>query len=347
MLGRLSRRVRTLIVSAVVFLVLLALTLTLHVPYVVLSPGPTYNTLGTDDAGHKIIVISGTQTRRTTGNLNMTTVDVSTHSISVIAALSGWLQHNQVVVPRSSVYPPGESQRQVDQQNHEQFTASQDSAVTAAACELGYPRRLGVTGVQSAGASAKQLDPGDQIIALDGTPISSAAQLTKTLNPDPPGSTVTLTVLREGSRRTVRVKLGAPIEGRTSGSLGIELGQLCQLPFAVDLGLGNQIGGPSAGLMFALGILDKVGRTDLTHGRFIAGTGTIDPNGTVGPIGGIQLKMIAARGAGATVFLAPAANCSDVSGNVPSGLQVIRVSNLHGAVTELKDLAARRPVPSC
>jgi PDZ domain-containing protein len=274
-------------------------------------------------------------------------VDVSTRPISVFAALSGWLMSTEVVVPRSSVYPPGVSQKQVDQQNHAQFTESQDSAITAAACELGYPKRLGVTEVRSPGPSVGKLDPGDQITALDGAPVTTSTALTHALNANPPGSTVTLAVLRQGAPRTVRVELGPAIEGRTGGSLGIALGRLCQLPFSVDLGLGNQIGGPSAGMMFALGILDKVGRTDLTRGRFIAGTGTIDADGTVGPIGGIQLKMIAARDAGATVFLAPSGNCTDVTGAVPSGLRVIRVSTLHDAVTDLQHLGSGGSVPSC
>jgi PDZ domain-containing protein len=339
--------VRTLLVAAVVFVVLLVLTLTLHVPYVLLSPGPTYNTLGTDGNGHRIIVIKGTATNRTTGNLNMTTVDVSTGPVTVLDALNGWLQRNEVVVPRSSVYPPGESQQVVDRQNHAQFTESQDNAITAAACELGYPKRLGVTGVQSPGPSADRLHPGDQILGLEGTPVDSIKQLTEGLSNHPRGSTVALSVLRNGKREAVAVTLGPTIEGHTGGSLGIALGPLCQLPFTVDLGLGNQIGGPSAGLMFALGILDKVGKSDLTHGAFIAGTGTIDARGTVGPIGGIQLKMVAARAAGATVFLAPEGNCSDVVGVVPSGLKVVKVSTLHGAVTDLQDLAAGRTVPSC
>jgi PDZ domain-containing protein len=99
-------------------------------------------------------------------------------------------------------------------------------------------------------------------------------------------------------------------------------------------------------MMFALGIIDKVGE-DLTGGRFIAGTGTIAPDGAIGPIGGIQLKMIAARNAGATVFLAPSGNCGDVSGNIPDGLQVVKVSTLHGAVQALEDIEKGRSVPSC
>ena len=121
----------------------------------------------------------------------------------------------------------------------------------------------------------------------------------------------------------------------------------CFAPFTVNLGLANEIGGPSAGLMFALGIIDKVGPTNLTGGKFIAGTGTIDPSGDVGAIGGIALKMIAARAKGASVFLAPAANCPDVRGAIPGGLDVVKVSNLKGALADLADLKQGTSVPHC
>jgi PDZ domain-containing protein len=118
-------------------------------------------------------------------------------------------------------------------------------------------------------------------------------------------------------------------------------------PFQVDLGLADQIGGPSGGLMFALGIIDKVGPTDLTKGLHVAGTGTIDPTGAVGAIGGIQLKMIAAQRAGATVFLAPASNCTDVRGNIPNKLNVVKVDTLHSAVSDLLALQQGKDVPHC
>ena len=115
--------------------------------------------------------------------------------------------------------------------------------------------------------------------------------------------------------------------GKTGARLGIIVADTCYAPtFTVKIGLNNEIGGPSAGMMFALGIIQELGTTDLTGGRFIAGTGTIDLDGSVGPIGGIQLKMIAARRAGATLFLAPAGNCADVRGNIPKGLTVAKVS---------------------
>jgi PDZ domain-containing protein len=344
----LSRRVRALLVATVVFLILFILALTMPVPYVVLSPGPTYNTLGTDDGGHQIIVINGKQANSTTGHLNMTTVDVSTAPLTAFDAMVGWLKHDQVVVPKASVYPPGQSENQVNQQNTEDFTESQDNATAAAACELGYPHRFGVLTVASTGASFKALQPWDVFQSVAGQPATTSAELTAILAKQTPGTKVAVAVLREGKPKTVTIALGQPLKGRTGASLGVEVSpDICQLPFEVDLGLGNQIGGPSAGLMFALGIMDKVGTTDLTKGQFIAGTGTIDQAGNVGPIGGIQLKMIAARRAGATVFLAPAGNCADVKGATPGGLDVVKVSSLHDAVQDLTALQGGKPVPHC
>ena len=111
----------------------------------------------------------------------------------------------------------------------------------------------------------------------------------------------------------------------------------------------GDIGGPSAGMMFALGIIDKLTPMNLTGGKFIAGTGEIEASGKVDPIGGIQQKMVGARDAGATVFLTPATNCSDTKGAVPAGLRLVKVSTLSQAVTYLEDLKAgnSQAVPSC
>jgi PDZ domain-containing protein len=154
-------------------------------------------------------------------------------------------------------------------------------------------------------------------------------------------------VSRTGVRKTFSIQLSKPQDNGTGARIGITVSPGCFAPFEVDLGLANQIGGPSAGLMFALGIIDKVGPANLTSGRFIAGTGEIRPDGTVAPIGGIQLKMIAARRAGATIFLAPSDNCNDVSGAIPRGLSVVKVSNLHQAVQDLGALQKGQAVPHC
>lgn len=344
----LSRRVRTLLVAAVVFVVLFALLLTLPVPYVVLTPGPTFNTLGSDQFHKPVITISGVPVRQADGHLNMTTVGVDTQQVTPLAALQGWLASDRVVVPRSAVYPPGRSQQQTNAQNTADFVQSQDDAITAAECELGYPRRFGVVGVLSNGAARGVLQPADVLVSLDGTKLTGPTQLIGLLSKLDPGTKVQLHIQRAGTPKTVTIKLGPPLQAHESGgSLGINPGTICAAPFSVRLGLANQIGGPSAGLMFALGIIDKVGKTDLTAGRFIAGTGTITNNGVVGPIGGISLKMIAARDKGATVFLAPAGNCSDVVNATPSGLTVVKVATLHQAVQDLLRIKQGQPVPGC
>ena len=345
----LSRRLRTLIISGVAFLVLLILAFTLPVPYVVLSPGPTCNTIGTgsDCQTDQIIVIDGTKPNTVTGHLNLTTVDVTLQKQTIFDVLNAWLSSDEAVVPSTSVNPPGESQNQVNQQNANDFTESQDNAVAASSCELGYPKQDGVSTVTSDGASFGKLQPADLIKTINGTATPTATAVSAALSKIAPGTTVPVGITRYGKAQTVRITLGPSLKGRTGGSLGIGFGPICQFPFKVTLCQTCNIGGPSAGLMFALGIMDEVGKVDLTHGQFIAGTGEIDPSGNVSPIGGIQLKMIAARRAGATVFLAPADNCSDVAGAIPKGLDVIKVSTLHGAVTALEDLHAGKPVPHC
>lgn len=343
----LSRRVRTLIVAGVLFLVLFLLALTMPVPYVILSPGPTYNTLGTDDNGNTIIVINGKTPTKRAGNLNLTTVGVSGESVSAFEALAGWLAHDRVVVPSSAVYPPGQSQHETDVKNAADFVDSQDNAITAASCELGYPHRFGVVSVQSEGAAHGKLQPADVLRTVDGTAVTSAATLQKALAGKPANTVVSIGLTRAGNPKTVSVKLGPALPGRKGGTLGITVGTVCATPFSVDLGLANEIGGPSAGLMFALGIMDKVGAVDLTKGRFVAGTGTIAADGAVGAIGGIALKMIAARDKGASVFLAPAANCADVRGATPGGLRVVKVSTLHGAVQDLVKLERGQQVAGC
>lgn len=342
-----TRRVRTLVVAGVLFLVLFFLAILLPVPYVVLSPGPTLNTLGTDAQSRQIIVINGRQANSTRGHLNLTTVDITTNTVTPIQALVGWLQHDRVVVPRSAIYPPGVSQKEINQQDTAQFVSSQDNATAAAFCELRYPKGFGVIAVDGNGPAKNALKAFDQLLTMDGTSIDSQPRLTAALAKHRPGDRVTLTFRRAGKVMSAPIILGTPDAGKSGARIGIEVGQTCFAPFQVDLGLADQIGGPSAGLMFALGIMAKVGPTDLTNGAFIAGTGAIQPDGTVQPIGGIQLKMIAARRAGATIFLAPASNCGDVRGATPKGLDVIKVSSLHDAVQSLQNVEQHKPVAHC
>jgi PDZ domain-containing protein len=342
-----SRQLRTLLIGAVLCLVLGVLTFGVRVPYVVMGPGPTINTLGKDDSsGTDIITIKGHDVSSTSGHLNLTTVSVDTEDTTVAGAIRGWLARDQVVVPHDSIYPPGKTPQQVNQEDQQDFTQSQNSAVEAAACELKYPKGFGVLSVQADSPNAKVLKPADQFISVAGVPVTDDTSLRKVLDAQRVGAQVPAVISRNKQQVAVTLTMGTPNEGSATPRIGITLTEGCFLPFEVNLGLGG-IGGPSAGLMFALGIMDKIGTDDLTHGKFIAGTGEIKPDGTVGAIGGIQLKMLGAKRAGATIFLAPASNCSDVRGNIPSGLTVVKVSTLHEAVQALDTIGSGGTVAGC
>ncbi len=340
-----SRQSRTVILGAILCVLLGVLSFTLRVPYLVESPGPTYNTLGQSD-GKDIIAITGHAVTKTSGHLNLMTVLSDTDKTTIAGAIQGWLRHDEVVVPYDAIYPPGTTKQQQNANNAQDFTASQNSAEAAAACELGYPKGFGVESVAADSPNKTVLKAGDRFVSVEGTAVSDDPGLRKVLAAHRAGDKLSVKLLRDSKPLTVTATLGTPVTGSTTPRLGVTVVTGCLLPFEVDLSL-DGIGGPSAGMMFSLGIIDKISDHDLTHGRFITGTGTIDASGAVGEIGGIALKMIAARRAGSTIFLAPASNCPDVRGNIPSGLDVVKVSTLHEAITSLDTLEQGGAVAHC
>ena len=343
-----SSRLVTLIIAGAAVLIGLVVAATTSVPYVALTPGPTLNTLGSPD-GQPLIQIRGAKTYPTTGNLNMVTVSYSGGpgtDFNIFNALDAWLTPADAVVPQSEIFSPGQSQQQVIQQDTQEMVGSQQDATAAALCYLNIPFKVvdeveqTVKGTPAYGV----LRRGDIIMAVDGKPVTCRNDVVTMIRARKPGAPVTLMVQRNGVISTIRLNTkdvgGEPV-------VGVELDPPSYVfPFSVRIYIPN-IGGPSAGMMFALGIIDKLTSDDLTGGRFIAGTGEIEPNGDVEPIGGIQQKMAGARDAGATVFLAPAGNCVNTVGAVPAGLRVVKVSTLAGAVQALQDLKQGRPVPSC
>jgi len=344
-----SRRVRTLLVGGVLFVILALVAVALPVPYVVLGPGPTINTLGAYGS-EQVIVITGRNSNVVSGHLNLTTVSVSTGRLSVLQAINGWLAGDRVVVPRETIYPPGRTQEQVQQQEAAlAFGMPMGPIELADTVGLDICLAVGkMLGTSDAVKPAGALKIGDQLVSLGAQAIDTSERLQAVLATATPGRTADVVVVRRGVRTPVRVTLLSPAAGGKGARIGISVADTCFAPsFDVKIGLNDAIGGPSAGMMFALGIIEKVGAEDLTGGRFIAGTGTIALDGTVGPIGGIQLKMIAARRAGATVFLAPAGNCADVRGNVPKGLTVAKVATLHQAVRTLESVKTGQSVGSC
>jgi PDZ domain-containing protein len=343
-----SRRSLTLIIVGLATVVALAVAILVPVPYVILGPGPTLNTLGKDSSGQPLITISGHPAYPTNGHLNLVTVSYvggPGSDLSIFQAFQAWLSPSEAVVPESELFPPGQSAQQTQQQDTAQMAGSQQTATAAAFTALHIPFQTQVVIAETVPGTpaAGVLKAGDVVLSVDGTAVRSETSLTSLITSHPAGSALRLSVLRGGKtlQLTVRTK---EISGRPV--MGVQVTEQYKFPFPVTISVGD-IGGPSAGMMFALGIIDKLTSDNLTGGKFIAGTGEITSSGQVQPIGGIQQKMVGARDAGATVFLAPAGNCSDVRGAVPSGLRVVKVSTLSQAMSDLEALKKGQPVPSC
>lgn len=343
-----SRRALTLLVSAFLVLALGIVGALSKVPYVVLSPGPTEDTLGKVD-NKPVITISGRETYPTDGELRLVTVAYQggpNAKIDLLTALRGWIDPTVAVVPQETIFAPDRSQQQVEEENTVEMTNSQDNATAAALTELKIPYTTVISVVSTVKdqPAAGKLLKGDEIVAVDGKPVSEIEAVGEAVRARGPGEQVTFGVVRGEQKLDVAVKT---IGERGKAMVGVTMQAKYKFPFEVDINVGD-VGGPSAGLMFSLGIVDKLTRGPLTGGKQIAGTGTITPEGEVGPIGGIAQKMVGARDAGATVFLTPADNCAEAVKGVPDGLRLVKAQTLSGAVQALDALnTGKGEVPSC
>lgn len=340
-----TRRGLTLVVASGLLVIVVVVGLLINVPYVELRPGPTYNTLGQVD-GVTLIKIDGRSTYPTSGHLNLTTVSVVS-SVSLPGAIAGWFETDTAVVPREVVYPPGQSVAQTQAQEAQQMQQSQQHAIVAALCAARIPFQATVSvGDVSAGTpAAAVLHRGDVITAVDGQPVTGC-NLRQLIRDRPAGQQVRLTLNRGGQTQTVTARTVATGPDRTP-VIGFTPLIDAHPGFKIEIQLQN-VGGPSAGLMFALGIYDKLTPGDLTGGRFVAGTGEIDDSGDVIQIGGIREKIAAARSQGATVFLTPAANCAEAVQDLPAGIRLVKVSTVPDAINALAALrrGSANP-PSC
>jgi Lon-like protease len=339
-----NRRILTLIVALVPIVAFGVLLAVVTVPFVSLGPGPTFDTLGEVD-GKQVVDIKGTKTHPTTGHLDMTTVS-QRDDLSLAEALTLWLSGQEQLLPRDLIYPPGKSRQEIDKDNDADFKESEHNAEFAALGYLKYPEAITVVAVSDPGPSVGKLQPGDAVQAVNGTPVANVEQFTSFLKHTKPGQPVTLDFRRKNAPPGVaKITLGSH-KGRDYGFAGVSVTDAPWAPFAVDFNLAN-VGGPSAGLMFSLAVVDKLTTGNLAGSKFIAGTGTITADGTVGRIGGIGHKMTAARAAGASVFLVPADNCSEATSQMLPGLQLVKVSKLDGAVDALHAVTSGVHPPTC
>jgi Lon-like protease len=326
-------RSSTLLSAALLAAVLGVLATSLPVPLVALGPGPTYDTLG-DVGGAAVVTVEGLPTFPTSGHLNMTTVAVSDR-LTFVDVVGAWAAGSRQVVPRSQIFPPGKSDDQVREENTQQFATSETNAELAAMTQLAIPTRVVVGALVPDSPAAGALRVGDELVAVSGRAVASPAAVSDALAGTAPGQNVTITYRRDGQEQNADVALGASPD-RAQGLLGV---RPAVEPRTGDIRISlGDIGGPSAGLIFALAVVDKLSPGELTGGRFVAGTGAIDATGDVSPIGGIPFKMRAAQDAGASVFLVPDDNCAEAVRTAPTGLRLVRVTGLGDAVRQLDAL---------
>ncbi len=354
-----------MLASTLMLIALLCAGVLIPVPYAEMSPGPTVNTLGDHD-GEPVLQISGRRTYATSGNLNMTTVRVTSadYRMNLVEAVYGWLAHDTKVVPHDTLYPDGKTEEQSTQENAEEFSQSQESAKVAAMKELKVPVTswVIVSTVVKGSPAEGRLHAGDVIKAVDGAAVKQPGDVAKLVTKHKAGEKVVFTIVpakeQAAAEKAHRAATGtqdvavttatSTDSGQKRAIVGISAGTDHTFPFTVDIKLAD-VGGPSAGLMFALGIYDKLTPGSLTGGKFVAGTGTIDDDGKVGPIGGIELKTVGARSQGAQYFLTPADNCAAAAKDTPSGLKLVKVNTIDDALGALKDIRSgdTADLPKC
>lgn len=348
-----SRRYITSVVAALSVVVLTCVGFVVPVPYVTMRPGPVFDTLGDFDGDPMFTFGDDVKLYDTSGTLDFTTVSVSRANtdVSLAEAIRAYFTSNVAVVPRSSVYPDHTTQKESTQQSAAQLSSSKDNSTAAALRAAGYEvtEVPTIAAVLDDGAAAGLLEPGDVVTRVDGDAVDSAKQLVKAISAHEPGDTVVLDVTRDGDEKTVSITTRAAEDDPDLPRVGVTVSTGFTFPIEVDNNVGQQIGGPSAGTMFALAIYDKLTPGALTGGRRIAGTGAIDADGVVEPIGGIRQKMAGASKDRAEIFLVPAANCDEAADGDDFGMSLVKITTLADAIDSLEALAddPEATVPRC
>ena len=318
--------------------------ITLAVPYAAEGPGPMFNTLGDVD-GEDVIDIEGTETDPVAGNLNMTTVSVRTN-MTLPQAIGRWITTDDSIVPVSQILPPNLDEDQLREYNKAEFAASEGNATVAAMRYLGKPTRVIVHDLLEDSPSADALEPGDELTAVDGNEVTQPSEVQDAVRAHAPGDELTVEISHGDETKEVRITLGENPHEKGEPMMGILMTSEPAGDVTVNYNL-NDVGGPSAGMIFSLAVIDKLSPGQLNHGKFVAGTGTIAESGEVGPIGGITHKLAGARDAGVELFLAPEGNCDAVRTVDTGDMTVASVKNLDEAVAAMDDYAAGRSVHAC
>ncbi|GAA4904291.1 PDZ domain-containing protein [Stackebrandtia albiflava] len=347
----------TVLLGAVMVCLLTFTALQMRVAYVALGPGRTvdalgeYQYVGADEQVHTATLITADPeySSDSEGQLRLVTVEIHDR-IDLVRALYYWIHGDYAVIPREFQYPDDRDREEIQQEQRQMWVNSQSSAETAALRALGYPVSLLVTSVDAESPSHGELVNGDVITEVAGEEVTSQQRLVELLTAEvseAPGETIPLTVDRDGEAEAAEVVPEEMSDG-TVVLPGVTVEPVQEDPFGLEVNDDEiGIGGPSAGLVFALAMIDRVTPEDLTGGLVVAGTGEIDEDGNVGAIGGVAQKVVGAKEDGATVFLTPADNCATAKANAPDGLLLVKVDTLDGALDALTALRDGGTPPTC
>lgn len=348
-----NRRLATLIVGIVPLVVFAGLLnvetlpgtdIDMTVPYVAEGPGPTIDTLS-DFNGKEVIEISGAEVDNTSGQLNMTTVSIWSN-LTLGRAMRKWLDRDSRLVPTETVFPQDVSKEEIAEKNATAFTTSEFNATAAALHYLKHPLDVEIVEVTDKSPAQNVLQLHDVVRQVGEKKVATPQEVVEAVGAHSPGDDIEVQVLRDGKEQTHKITLAEFPDDPKRPYLGVVLGPKPANDLKVEYTL-QDIGGPSAGLIFSLAVVDKLSPGELTNGKFVAGTGTIDPAGNVGPIGGVSHKISAARAAGAEVFLVPALNCTEARGADAGDMTLVKVDTLGGAIDALKDDQSLAAAPSC
>jgi PDZ domain-containing protein len=318
-------------------------------PYVTYRPGPTLDILGARD-GKEIVEVSGEKAYRDAGELRLTTiyVDQPQEDVTLDELMRAWLDPSEAVYPYDSVYAPDETDESSDAESAVQMVSSQDAAVATALTELGYEvePEIEVLYVDEDLPADGLLRVRDIVLSVGGADIRSTQDVVDAVDKAPVGEPVTFVVRRKGREVLVRV---SPDEVDGDKQIGIQLGPGYSFPFEVSVDIGDNIGGPSAGLMLSLAIYDTLTPGSLTGGAVVAGSGTINAKGRTGPIGGVQQKIAGAQDAGAELFLVAGANCPETLDLDTGDMRLVRAETMHDAVEAITAWAENHDatLPTC
>lgn len=332
-----SQRTRAGLIATCLLAVLWVVAAFTALPYVTYRPGPTVDILSATK-GEEKVQVSGHKAYHDDGELRLTTiyVDDPQEPVTLVELLKAYFDPDEAVYPRSAVYPPDATDESSERLSAVQMLSSKDSAVATALTELGYDVEdvVEVLDVAEGLPADGRLEVRDVLLEVGGKTISDAQDVVEAVDAAPVGEPLEFVVRRDGEEVTVQVTPRV-VDGGDK-RVGITPGPGFTVPFDVRVDIGDSIGGPSAGLMMALAVYDTLTPGSLTGGHAIAGTGTLTRDGTVGPIGGIQQKIAAARDVGSELFLVPAGNCDGVGDLDTEGMRLVRATTMHDAIESIE-----------